>query len=98
MGFAAVLLTPDDKGFLATDSADKAKPRARQNVILELGFFFGRIGKESVCPLYTHGVELPSDYDGVAYVELDAGGAWKMILAREMKAAGLVFDMNDAVA
>ncbi len=97
VGFAVVLLTGDDVGRLADKMPDADKPRARQNVILELGFFLGRLGRERVCPLYRPGVELPSDYDGVVFVELDRNGAWKMLLARELKAAGLPVDMNRTV-
>ncbi|MCA8964002.1 MAG: nucleotide-binding protein, partial [Planctomycetes bacterium] len=68
-----------------------------QNVILELGFFLGRLGRARVCALYVDGVQIPSDYDGVLFVALDAAGAWKMLLGREMKAAGLDIDMNAAV-
>ncbi len=92
-GFAVVLLTPDDVGALATDR-DNLKPRARQNVILELGFFIGTLGRERVCALKKHGVETPSDYDGVVYTDLDDAGAWKMELVRELKAAGYRVDAN----
>ena len=42
VGFAVVLLTPDDRGGLQNDGAD-FKPRARQNVIFELGYFIGKL-------------------------------------------------------
>lgn len=45
--------------------------------------------------LRASGVELPSDYAGVLYLELDKPGAWHVQLAKEMKAAGLPIDMND---
>ena len=41
VGFAVVLFTPDDVGYPA-GQAEVAKPRARQNVVLELGFFLQR--------------------------------------------------------
>jgi len=50
VGFAVVLLTPDDPGAIA-DRPDDLRPRARQNVILELGFFLGKLGRQRVCPL-----------------------------------------------
>jgi predicted nucleotide-binding protein len=62
--FAVVLLTGNDVGAAKSEPA-KLQPRARQNVILELGCFTGRIGRDRVCALYENGVELPSDYDGV---------------------------------
>jgi predicted nucleotide-binding protein len=60
VGFAVVLLTPDDVGGLAS-SPDKLSRRARQNVILELGYFIGKLGRAKVCALYKEGVEIPSD-------------------------------------
>jgi hypothetical protein len=40
---------------------------------------------------------VPSDYSGVLWIELDASGAWKLQLAKEIKEAGLSIDMNDAI-
>jgi predicted nucleotide-binding protein len=97
VGFAVVLLTADDKGGSVRESAEEHKLRARQNVILELGYFLGRLGRARVCALYVDGVEIPSDYSGVLYVRLDSGGGWRLQLAKELKAAGLAVDMNDAL-
>lgn len=97
VGFAVVLLTADDRGGIAAASFDAQKPRARQNVILELGFFLGRLGRMKVGALYQEGVEIPSDYSGVLFTPLDQAGAWRLALAKEMKAAGLLIDMNKAV-
>ena len=96
VGFAVVLLTGDDKGGLATDPPKTFQPRARQNVILELGFFLGAIGRERVCALYEPGVEVPSDFSGVVFVELDPNRRWHVEVARELKAAGFEVDMNKA--
>ena len=87
-GFAIVLLTPDDVG-APKDHEDKLQPRARQNVILELGYFLGALGRECVCVLYKEGVELPSDIHGILYVPMDSFDGWKQKLAKEMKQAGL---------
>jgi len=97
VGFAVVLLTGDDRGGLATASMDELHPRARQNVILELGFFLGRLGRSRVCALFVEGIEIPSDYSGVLYIKLDKVGAWRLQLAKELKAAGLPVDMNKAL-
>ena len=97
VGFAVVLLTADDRGGTRAQPLDAQKPRARQNVILELGYFLGRLGRHRVCALYRPGVEIPSDYSGVLYVELDDRGAWRWELAKELKAAGYSIDMNRAV-
>lgn len=97
VGFAIVLLTPDDKGGTFSTSFESQLPRARQNVIFELGYFIGKLGRNRVCALYSPGVEIPSDYSGVLFIELDDKGAWRLALAREMKAAGFNIDMNLAV-
>jgi predicted nucleotide-binding protein len=91
--FAVVLLTPDDSGGPASEPQN-THPRARQNVILELGYFIGRLGRERVCAILMDGVETPSDIHGVVYVPYDPNGAWRITLAREIKAAGIEVDMN----
>lgn len=95
VGFAVVLLTGDDVGRAA--GAAELKPRARQNVILELGYFLAKLGRAHVCALYQGGVEIPSDFSGVLFVPLDPGEAWRLLLAKEMKAAGLSIDMNQSL-
>ena len=51
------------------------KRRARQNVILELGFFLGTLGRRSgrVFLLYKGPLELPSDLGGVVYIDISKG-------------------------
>jgi predicted nucleotide-binding protein len=92
--FAVVLLTGDDVGSLAGAAMGELRPRARQNVILELGFFVGRLGRDKVAALEQPGLERPSDIDGVLYIALDAGDTWRLQLAKEFKAAGLPVDLN----
>jgi predicted nucleotide-binding protein len=94
VGFAVVLLGADDKGGPASDPPSAYVSRARQNVILELGYFLGRLGRERVCVLYQDGVEIPSDYQGVLFVQFDTLGAWRQALAREIRAAGVDIDFN----
>jgi predicted nucleotide-binding protein len=90
VSFAVVLLTADDVGALA--SAPTAAERARQNVICELSYFAGRLGRGRVCLLRKGEIEMPSDLYGVIYTELDPADGWKVKLARELKAAGFYFD------
>ena len=92
VSFALILLTPDDEGRKL--GAPALSPRARQNVVLELGYFIGKLGRDRVCALHKGNVEIPSDYLGVLFVALDAAGAWKLGVAKEMKAAGLTVDIN----
>jgi len=74
MAFSVVLITPDDKACPIIDPS-VLKPRARQSVVFELGFFIGRLGREKVCAIYTEGVELPSDSHGVVYIPVGTAGA-----------------------
>ena len=96
VGFAVVLLTPDDEGRLR-DSDIELIPRARQNVIFELGYFAGALGRKYVCAMTKGDVEIPSDYDGVVYIPLDNSGGWKLSLVKELKAAGFDVDANLAL-
>jgi len=95
-GFAVVLLTGDDEGRMKGD-AGTLNSRARQNVVLELGMFMGRLGRPRVSVVYEPGVELPSDISGVLYTELDPAGAWRNALAREIQTAGLPIDLEQLI-
>lgn len=95
VGFAVALLTPDDVGALKGDESN-LKPRARQNVIFEFGYFIGKLGRKRVCALVKGDVEKPSDYDGVLYIPLDDSGGWKTGLIRELKHAEFEVDANKA--
>jgi predicted nucleotide-binding protein len=87
--FAVVLLSPDDTGYSKADGEDAAKPRARQNVIFELGYFAGKLGRENVVALYKGEIERPSDYDGVLYKRYDGdSGTWRSKLVVELKESG----------
>lgn len=92
VSFAIVIMTADDEGKANTE--ETFSPRARQNVVFEQGFFFGRLGRGRVCALYAEGVDPPSDISGIVYIPLDRGEAWKNKLATELRAAGLEIDMN----
>ena len=91
VGYAIVLLTPDDEGRLR-DSTDSQKPRARQNVVFELGYFIGRLGREYVCALTKGELELPSDYAGVVYIPYGDSTDWKARLMAELRSAGYTVD------
>lgn len=93
VGFAIILLTDDDLGKSKLEEMNK--PRARQNVILELGYFIGKLGRHKVCTLYSKGVELPSDLYGILYIEIDESEIWRIKLAKELKAAGYEIDINN---
>lgn len=90
--FAIVIATGDDIGGLKSDG--NTNPRARQNVVFELGFFFGALGRSRVALLYEEGVERPSDTDGLVHIMLDPAGAWKLALTRELSSAGVAVDWS----
>lgn len=92
VAFAVVLLSPDDVGNAAS-KADELRARARQNVILELGFLVALLGRPNVCPLVNGDLDLPSDIHGIVYVPFE-GESWKLKLARELKYAGLEIDVQ----
>ncbi|HEY1257408.1 MAG TPA: nucleotide-binding protein, partial [Terracidiphilus sp.] len=94
VAFAVVILSPDDVGF-AKNAPETKEQRARQNVIFELGFFVGKLGRIRTFALLLPGVTKPSDFDGVLYIPMQ-GDSWKMEIVRELKAAGLDVDANKA--
>lgn len=92
VGYAVVLLTPDDLGAAKGTEVPNRPNRARQNVILELGYFMGALGRERVAALSADGVERPSDIHGLLYIPVE--GPWEPALAKEMRNAGLPVDLN----
>lgn len=66
--FGIVLLTPDDFGYAKSDGADKAAPRARQNVVLEMGMVLSALGRPNVAILMKGHLEIPSDVHGIIYI------------------------------
>ena len=92
VGFAVVLLTPDDLG--RAKSETDLEPRARQNVLLELGYFMALLGRDKVCALRRGNVSVPSDFAGVVWEAMDDAGGWKLKLARELQAAGHSVDVS----
>lgn len=95
--FAIVLLTPDDIGALYENAPLESldfKFRARQNVLFELGFFYGKLGRSNVCCILKSNVEKPSDIDGIAYLPYNKSvDEVEYSLLRELKQAELVIEM-----
>lgn len=99
--FAIVLLSADDYGasrrqYDAVGVGDRALQfRARQNVILELGFFYGRLGWENVFVVRQDpnqvfpNFERPSDLDGVVFDSM-SDVAWQKKLGARLSAADFV--------
>ena len=90
VGYAVVLLSPDDHSPAGGDG------RARQNVILEWGYFIGRLGRSHVCALKRGNVELPSDIIGMVWENFDDHGGWKRRLLKELIEAGVAVDQQKA--
>jgi predicted nucleotide-binding protein len=93
VAYAVVLLTGDDVG-RSDSKGSKLRPRARQNVVLELGYFLGALGRSRVTALTVGEVEVPSDLAGILFLEVDAGGAWRRRLASEMHGSGMPVDLS----
>lgn len=86
---AICLFTADDLGKAKKDSVDNS--RARQNVVLETGYFMGKLGRDHVVILADKGIEMPSDLSGVVYTDT---GSWETDLLKELKAMGYTIDYN----
>jgi hypothetical protein len=68
---AIALVTPDDLGGLRDDSEAGLRGRARQNVWVEVGWFWGKLGRARTLLLGKKGVELPSDLSGLLVEQFD---------------------------
>lgn len=86
--FALVLYTACDQGRGEHERHLQPKYRARQNVVFEHGYLMAKLGRENVCALVKGEIETPNDINGVVYVSLDDGGAWKMAVAKELTVCG----------
>ena len=93
VNFGIVLLTPDDEGYPKGKPKDN-KCRARQNVIMELGFLMGRLGRDRVVCLHKPEVELPSDILGIVFIPFNDSDSWKMQLVKDLRHAGIEFNSD----
>lgn len=97
VGYAFVLLTPDDIG-AHSKQLDEMRPRARQNVIYEHGLFVGRLGLSRICAIQMSDVELPSDLSGIIPKVIAEGEALDRIyldLVKELRMAEYEVDANN---
>ena len=85
VSYAIVLMTADDK---VVDCDDNDVGRARQNVVLELGYFISQIGKERILILQDPNIENPSDINGLLYENLDDSDKWKERILKELYGLG----------
>jgi len=94
VGYAFILLTPDEVAYLASEASKpeaerRTELRARPNVIFEFGYFVGKLGRSRVCCLYTGNVSLPSDVNGMVYKKYERSVeevAYSVI--KDLKASG----------
>ncbi len=93
--FALVLFSPDDEGKSIEEEILHKRPR--QNVVFELGFFIGRLGRQNVVVLHreVNDFEMLSDFQGVLFEPYREG--WEFRVAKEIKAAGFEVDLNNLV-
>ncbi len=96
INFAIILLSADDlaasvhdlNAVKNEDLRQHLEKRARQNVVFEMGYFTGKLGRENVFFLLQDGVAKPGDLDGIVYTTYDAARAWRFELVKELKNAG----------
>lgn len=93
VAFGIILYTRCDEG--RKKGTSELKDRARQNVIFEHGYLFAKLGPGKVAALNDRGIEIPSDLSGVLYISR-SDPSWKNQLMREMRAAGLEFNSENA--
>lgn len=99
VNFAIVLLSPDDIAYSKDKPPEDKEFRARQNVIFELGFFVGKLGRKHVFILYKEekNFKIPSDYSGICYTPYDNKGQWRFDLVGELKSCKYNVDANKLI-
>lgn len=93
VGAAICLFTGDDYG--RAKDATSEHLRARQNVVFEVGYFMGKLGRGNVILIASPDIEIPSDLQGVVYTNKDM---WQTDVLRELKAIGYNVDFNKLFA
>lgn len=92
--YAVVLYTPCDLGRARDADVSDEQFRARQNVVFEHGYLIGKLGRQRVSAIVKGDIETPGDIAGVVYIKFDDANAWKVTLAKDMKGAGILVDLN----
>lgn len=97
--FGIVLMTPDDFGYAKTKADADRQPRARQNVILEMGMIMAKLGRSKMAILKKGALEIPSDCDGILRIEFN-GHVKEIVpkLAQRLQAEGFVIEANKIAA
>jgi predicted nucleotide-binding protein len=74
--------------------SDKGEDAA---TMLSIGFMLAALGRQRICLLAAADQATSSVLDGVLRVAPEDTGVWRLLLAREMKRAGLDIDLNKAL-
>jgi predicted nucleotide-binding protein len=95
VGFAVALLSPDDSAYFK-DETPKRKLRPRQDVIFELGFLLGKLGKSNVLVFFREcaNFEIPTDFEGIKVTAFDDRDSWRLALLRELTNCGYNVDAD----
>ena len=96
VGFAVVLLSPDDYTYPKAEAATKRKLSPQQDVIFILGFLLGKLGKGKVLVFYKESTDfaVPIDFEGVKFTAFDDRDSWKLTLIRELTASGYTVEAD----
>ena len=94
VSFGVVLLSADDSVSFKQENSEEETYQASQNVIFELGFLLGKLGKQNVAAIYLpkKGFEIPKEYEEIRWVEYKRG--WYFKLINELKEANYDVDAN----
>jgi len=92
IGLAVVLLSPDDYVYAKSEEAIKRKLKPRQDVIFELGFLIGKLGKEHVLVFYKESekgaFDVNTGFEGIKTIPFDDRDSWRLALIRELENNG----------
>lgn len=91
VNYAIILMTADDEGRAKKDKY--YKPRSRQNVILEMGYFMASLKRSNVFLLLEDDVEMPSDINGIVYASVHDN--WQQKLVQELRNCGYKVSADD---
>ena len=99
---AIALFTRDDIGGSVKDvgkldslnNLEKIAYRARQNVLIEAGYFMSKLGRERLTILAENAIEIPSDYQGMISIKMDENDEWKRKLLLELQTCGFTIDLR----
>jgi len=89
--YAFALITPDD---LVKKKGNRYS-QARPNVLFELGWFYGRFGRDRVCIIKKADTEMPSDLSGILSIDiLERVSEGLKEIQDELQRIGLIKDHN----